>query len=117
MLVAFFHSGDGGVLWNSLPTKEFSGTGGGAFDPLSTTDAYLAYGLVNSPGKNNLYRVTNEGRTMTSVGRLPCNSVYGLVFTSVANGLAACQVSSTQSTDYLLRTSNGGATWRKVSLG
>jgi hypothetical protein len=116
MQVSFFYSGDGGVNWNSLSVKQFAGTGGGAFDPVSSTVAYLAYGLSDSPGPKNLYRVTNDGRTMTAVGKLSCNIVNGLVFTNAMHGLAACDRSNTQATTYLLHTSDGGATWSKVSL-
>jgi hypothetical protein len=116
MQVSFFYSGDSGVNWNILSVKQFSGTGGGAFDPVSSTVAYLAYGLSESPGSKNLYRVTNDGRTMTAVGKLSCNIVNGLVFTNAMNGVAACDRNNTQATTYLLQTSDGGATWSKVRL-
>jgi hypothetical protein len=116
MMVSFFYSGDGGVNWNVLPTYLFSGTGGGAFDPVSSTEAYLAYGLNNSRGAKNFYRVTNDGGTMTAVGILSCTDVIGLAFTNAMNGLAACYSSNTQATSYLLTTSDGGASWSKVSL-
>lgn len=116
MAVSFFYSGDSGVNWNELPVKQFAGTGGGAFDPVSSTVAYLAYGPGDSPGSKNLYRVANDGRTMKAVGKLACNIVNGLVFTNAMHGLAACDRGNTQATTVLLQTSDGGATWSKVSL-
>jgi hypothetical protein len=116
MSVSFFYSGDGGVHWNVLPVVQFAGTGGGAFDPVSSTVGYLAYGPSDTPGAKNLYRITNDGRTMTPVGRLACNIVNGLVFTDTMHGLAACDRGNTQATTYLLQTFDGGATWKKVGL-
>ena len=115
--VLLLDSGDGGTSWNRAPTNQFMGTGGGAFDPVSSDLAYLDYGLTLPSGARNLYRITNSGRTMTAVGRLAGNNVYGLVFTDATHGLAACVRDSTDATTYLLRTSDGGATWRRMSLG
>ncbi len=116
MEVSFFYSSNSGLDWNTLPVERFSGTGGGAFDPVSSTIAYLAYGRENSPSSRNLYRVTNDGRTMSAIGRLRCNIVGGLVFTDALHGLAACDRANTQATTELVRTSDGGVTWGQVSL-
>jgi len=116
MSVSFFYSRDGGVRWNRIPVTQFAGTGGGAFDPVSSTIGYLEYGPSDTPGTKNLYRITDDGRTMTPVGTLACNIVNGLVFTDEMHGLAACDRSNTQATTYLLRTSDGGATWKRVNL-
>jgi hypothetical protein len=115
MMVSFFHSSDGGVIWNALPTDQFSGTGGGAFYPVSSTVAYLAYGLNNSRSSRNFYRVTNEGRTMTAVGKLMCTSIVGMEFTSSMDGLVACYLGNQANTS-LLHTSDGGSTWNTLRL-
>jgi hypothetical protein len=115
MMVSFFYSSDGGVKWNALPTNLFSGTGGGAFDPVSSSVAYLAYGLNDLRGSKNFYRVTDEGRTTTAVGKLSCRSIVGMVFTNSMDGLAACYL-GTQSNTSLLHTSDGGAMWSTVGF-
>lgn len=116
MAVSFFYSGDGGTRWNRIPVSQFMGTGGGAFDPVSSAVAYLDYGLSDTSSSDNLFRVTNDGRTMTAVGKLACDIANGLVFTNVTHGLAACDRSNTGATTHLLGTSDGGATWTKVGL-
>ena len=116
MAVSFFYSGDGGLHWGTIRVGQFSGTGGGAFDPVSSTVGYLDYGFANSSGSENMYRITHEGRSITAVGTLSCNEVTGLVFTDVTQGLAACDRSYTQATTFLMRTSDGGATWSKIVL-
>ena len=114
MAVSFFFSGDGGTRWNRIPVSQFMGTGGGAFDPVSSTVAYLDYGLSDTSSPDNLFRVTNDGRTMTAVGKLACNIANGLAFTDITHGLAACDRGNTSATTHLLRTSDGGATWTRV---
>jgi photosystem II stability/assembly factor-like uncharacterized protein len=114
MDVSFFYSGDAGATWNRiLPAHGFGGTGGGTFDPVSSTVAYIDYGDSNGP--KNLYRITNEGRTGTAVAKLRCNIDSGLVFTDARNGLVACDAKNTNATTYLMRTTDGGVTWTKIS--
>lgn len=115
MLVSFFYSGDAGAHWNSVSRYEFSGTGGGAFDPVSSSLAYLDFGPFTSRAKD-LYRITNSGHTMTPVGNLACRSVNGLVFSDAEHGLAICDENYSVASTYLLRSSDGGATWSKVIL-
>jgi hypothetical protein len=110
MQVSFAHSSDGGNQWTSITQQQFFGTGGGYFDPVSESVAYLDYGQT-SP--RNIYRLTNDGKTATPVGELNCTDV-SLVFTSVSTGVALC---SRNYTDWLLvRTSDGGARWSRVLI-
>jgi len=115
MLVSFYYSGNGGVTWNHLPSRQFAGTGGGYFDPVSSSLAYLVFGLANASGPRNLYRVTNKGLTMTAVGKLKCASVNDLVYTDALHGFAACFQHDTWASSVLLRTSDGGITWGRVN--
>jgi len=115
MLVSFFHSGDAGVHWTSISRYEFSGTGGGAFDPVSSSLAYLNFGPFTSRARD-LYAVTTSGHRMTTVGNLACTSTNGLVFSNAIRGLAICQKNGATSSTYLLRTSDGGRSWTRVSL-
>lgn len=116
MDVSFHYSSDGGVRWQNVPTRQFSGTGGGAFDPVSATLAYFDYGLAAPTGHDNVYRVTDGGRSVVGVGLLKCSDVASLVFTSRSEGLAVCIVNYQASSTVLLRTTDGGAAWTKVSL-
>jgi hypothetical protein len=114
MEVSFAFSGDAGAKWNSVPTNQFMGTGGGFFDPVSSTLAYLDYG-----GSRPLYRVSNAGRTMTKAGRLRCSSVNSsvnaLVFTSERSGLAICVPGDDLSQARMVRTTDAGATWSQIT--
>jgi hypothetical protein len=114
MEVSFYFSDNAGMTWTEVPTKQFMGTGGGYFDPVSATLAYLDYG-----GPLPLYRVSNSGHDMTEVGMLRCSSVNSsvgsLVFTSERSGLAICTPEGNWSSSRLERTTNGGATWNRIS--
>jgi len=117
MLVSFFYSDDAGVHWTSVSRYEYSGTGGGAFDPVSSSLAYLDFGPYSSRAKD-LYSITGSGHQMTPVGNIACSSTNGLIFSDAKNGLAICEQNGTNvpTSTYLLRSSDGGATWIKVSL-
>ena len=110
MDVSFLDSSDGGRIWRSITQHQFSGTGGGAFDPVSSSLAYLDYGL--SYGPPNLFRVSNGGVSETAVGRLSDDS--SLVFTNERDGLAICDQNDS---DFLLaRTTDGGVRWSSEAL-
>lgn len=112
MMADFFYSRDGGVRWSTIPTGLYSNTGGGTFDPVSNTLAYLNYGQsVATPG---LYRITGAGRHLVDVGKLPCASVESFLFSDEAHGLALCLKSAAASSAHLVQTSNGGASWHRV---
>jgi len=113
MEISFFFSDDAGANWTLLPTKQFSGTGGGYFDPVSNSLAYLDYG-----GPRSLYRVTDAGHHMTEVGTLQCSkvdsSVNSMVFISERAGLAICSPEGVGISNRLERTTDGGAKWSRV---
>jgi hypothetical protein len=113
MQVSFFFTDDAGAKWTTVPTKQFMGTGGGYFDPVSATLAYLDYG-----GPRSLYRVSDAGHHMTEVGTLQCSkvnsSVESIVFTSERGGLAICSPEGNWSSNRLERTDEGGTTWSRV---
>jgi hypothetical protein len=116
MDVSFYHSSDGGARWTSISRYEFSGTGGGAFDPVSSSLAYLNFGVFSTRAKD-LFVITDSGHQMTAVGKLACTTTNELVFSDATHGLAICQTdgSNTSTTD-LIRTSDGGRQWSKVSV-
>lgn len=116
MMVSFFFSGDAGVHWINISGFGYAGTGGGYFEPVSRSLAYLDYGRIGPSRPKNLFRITNAGRTSTPAGVLQCDGVYGLVFTDATNGLAVCNRNYKLTSTYLLRTSDGGATWSRVTL-
>ena len=111
MQVQFYYSHDGGVRWTLIdPVSQISGTGGGYFDPVSPNLGYLDVGLLSDA----LYRITNDAHSTERVGTLKCDGVNPLVFTSEAEGLALCG-GNDDPPSRLFRTSNGGATWTRVS--
>ncbi len=112
MMVAFFYSHDAGAQWTTIPTSSFAGTGGGSFDPVSPTLAYLEYGP--SPKRPELYRISNSGRELTKVGKINCSMDLSITFTDRDHGLALCQNNGVTSSEELLRTSNGGTSWQPV---
>lgn len=113
MDVSFFHSSDGGATWSIIPSKQFSGTGGGAFDPVSAGLAYLAYGE-----QGPLDRINSAGRSVTVVGRMVCSSLYSsleyLSFTDATHGLVLCFPGGSWKGERLLRTSDGGVHWTRA---
>jgi hypothetical protein len=114
MQVSFAFSSDAGAEWNQVPTQQFMGTGGGYFDPVSSTLAYLDYG-----GPRDLYRVSDAGRDMTDVGTLQCSEVNSsinvIAFTTRRSGLAICTPQGLWNSARLEQTTNGGATWNRIS--
>jgi photosystem II stability/assembly factor-like uncharacterized protein len=113
MAVSFLYSGDGGTTWNRIPDGQFSGTGGGFFDPVSSSLAFLDFGPADSPGAKNLFRITNDGLSVKAVGKLPCKVADGLVFIDAKHGFAACDQNNTYASTVLLQTSNGGISWKR----
>jgi len=116
MEVSFSYSGDAGAHWISVSRYPYSGTGGGAFDPVSSSLAYLNFGTFTTRA-NDLYVITNSGHKMSAVGNLACTSTDEIDFSNATRGLAICQKNGTvPSTTYLLRTSDGGRRWTKISM-
>jgi hypothetical protein len=110
MQVSFYYSDDGGTRWTLIdPVAQIMGTGGGYFDPVSANLGYLDVGLL----RHDLYRITNDAHSDKFVGTLKCDSPF--VFTDEADGLALCGGYDDPSSR-LLRTTNGGVTWRRVTI-
>jgi hypothetical protein len=109
MLANFQLSTDGGVRWRVIPTPEYANTGGGNFDPVSSSLAYFDQG----PGRKNtkIYRIVNGGRKLTFAGTVNCHESLSYVFTSKAHGLALCLTGPSLSNGQLFSTSSGGASW------
>lgn len=114
MQESFFFSSDAGSSWTQVPQQQFMGTGGGYFDPVSTTLAYLDYGATRP-----LLRISTSGPVATKVGVLSCStinsSVNGLIFTNTRDGLALCLAGDDPAAGRLEKTTNGGRTWTDVS--
>jgi hypothetical protein len=113
MQVSFWHTENGGATWSSAsPAKlQFFGTGGGSFYPITSSLAVLDYGAVATPP--DLYRISQGGALFTPIGEVRCYSASPMFFTNVSDGLMVCGLNSTT---LVRRTSDGGATWRNVSL-
>ena len=110
---SFWHSTNGGRSWSpASPNKfQFSGTGGGAFDPITSNVAVLDFGAVATPP--DLYRISGGGARFTPIGEVRCSSASPMIFTNVSDGLMICGLNLTTS---VRRTSDGGATWENVPL-
>ena len=110
---SFWHSGNGGDTWSpvSPDSFQFMGTGGGAFDPITSQMAVLDFGSVARPP--DLYRVSGGGRRFTPVGEVRCFNASPMAFTSASDGLMMCGLNVTT---VLRRTNDGGATWVTVAL-
>lgn len=115
MLESFFVSTDAGATWQALHGKPFAGTGGGYFDPVSSSLAYLDYGA-----KKPLVRLSDHGRTSTTLGPISCStanaSVRALAFSSKRDGLAICVPNVGNVTGRLEATSDAGVMWHQVEL-
>ncbi|MFI5035361.1 MAG: hypothetical protein ACHQFZ_04055 [Acidimicrobiales bacterium] len=107
---SFWFSANAARSWTYVVTpRPVFGTGGGFFDPVSASLAYLAGGS----SFDTLLRVTNGARDVTAAGRLVCPSLLGLRFTDLDHGLAVC---TAYTLSYLEVTADGGATWRRVAI-
>lgn len=112
MDLQFYYSDDGGARWTLIdPVSQISGTGGGYFDPVSSNLGYLDVGLQN----DDLYRITNDAHSAKFVGTFKCVDVNPLVFTSETEGLALCG-GNYNPPSRIFRTTNGGATWTRVTI-
>jgi hypothetical protein len=115
MQESFAHSNNGGASWSPVSQHQFFGTGGGKFDPVSSSLAYLDYG-----GTGPLVRFSDAARVTTTVGVLSCSttnsSIAGLIFTSMSDGVALCQPEDDAVTGHLEKTSDGGRTWKRVTI-
>ena len=110
MDIQFYYSDDGGARWTLIdPVSQISGTGGAYFDPVSSNLGYLDVGLQH----DDLYRITNDARSATLVGTSKGAEV--LVFTSEADGLALYG-GNYNPPSRIFRTTNGGATWTRVTI-
>jgi len=115
MQESFFFSKDAGASWTQVPQQQFFGTGGGFFDPVTATLAFLDYGATGP-----LVRLTTSPRLALNVGVLSCSkvnsSVDGLIFANARIGLALCFPGDAQAAGRLERTTDGGRAWRYVAL-
>jgi photosystem II stability/assembly factor-like uncharacterized protein len=101
------YSSDAGATWTVNGHALLEHFGLGDFDPISGSAA----DLVNWFAPKDLYRVSDDARSVRAVGRAPrpATGVEVLVFTNARQGLALMRSGP------LLRTENGGRTWRRVS--
>lgn len=112
MQESFWHSTNGGATWSlASPAKyQFFGTGGGSFDPITSSVAVLDYGAAATPP--DLYRISEGGVSFSPIDEVRCSG-ESMLFTNVSDGLMVCRLNSTA---LVRRTNNGGATWEDVSL-
>lgn len=115
MMVSFWHSSDAGARFTSVREPQpFSGTGGGAFAPVSATTAYLDVGGASAK-HDDLFRLTADGTVATPVCDLDLLAVEAMVFTSLEDGVAIGYPSATAA-NVMLITRDGGVHWSKVVL-
>lgn len=116
MMESFLYSGDSGTQWTTVNRYDDAGAGGGYFDPVSSSLAYLDYGQIGPSRPRNLFRITGAGRTSTPVGVLRCSNVGGLVFSDKQHRLAICDANYSPSSTYLARSFDGGRNWSRDTL-
>lgn len=110
MQSTFYRSRNGGFEWAQVPAGQWNGTGGGYFDPVSRSLAFLDYGLRS--GKYSLYRVTDYGSALTGVSTPTCSSIWSLEFVNRSDGLMLC---GSYPSAVLERTIDGGKSWHRVT--
>jgi photosystem II stability/assembly factor-like uncharacterized protein len=118
MSEGFLHSSDGGEHFESIRAAPgFSGTGGGAFEPVSASVAYIDPGAYAIHHPYELYRMTAAGSRIEPVGSIRLDGITSLIFTSDADGIAVgYRQAETRSLFFMLRTSDGGRDWTAISL-
>jgi photosystem II stability/assembly factor-like uncharacterized protein len=118
MMEGLLYSADGGRSWRGVPAGERSGTAGGAFDPVSSSLAYVDRG--STAGTGILDRLTDGSRSVEAVGRLAASNVLALEFTDEQHGMAVVVPQPARDglagPDELLRTTDGGKSWRSSPL-
>ena len=110
MMVSWFRSSDGGAHFTHW--WETSGTGGDAFDPLSSTVAYRYTGIGPAPAYA-LQRTTDGGASFTTVSRLfpDEGSESTLAFSDEEHGYV---LGPGPNGPVLLYTGDGGEHWTTV---
>jgi hypothetical protein len=117
MQVSFLSSSSGGRTWRAVTRYQFFGTGGGAFDPVSSALAFLDYGSEQVTSGADLFRIDGDARA-TPVGRFECSDAATMDFANARIGIALCLSPTPGSTQPALeRTADGGRTWAAVRLG
>jgi hypothetical protein len=115
MQESFAYSRDAGTTWSYFHQNQFFGTGGGHFDPVSATLAFLDYGATRP-----LVRYDGIGPLPTTVGVLSCSkinsSLEALDFTNQSDGIALCQPDDGTTSGRLEVTGDGGHDWTSVSI-
>jgi photosystem II stability/assembly factor-like uncharacterized protein len=112
MMVSWWRTTDGGHRYTSW--WETAGTGGDAFDPLTTTIAYRYTGDVG-PGPPHALELTTDGGThFVAVAHLPFNggSQVELAFVDEEDGFVLGRGEGGHS--LVLFTSDGGRAWQVV---
>jgi hypothetical protein len=110
MQVSFSHSSDGGSTWIPVSQSQFMGTGGGAFDPVTGSVAYLDYG--GAQAKSNFVRLSDGGRVAKTIGELKCTD-DSFIFSTSERGLMVCDENYTRSV--VRTTDDGGVRWTQLA--
>ncbi|HUX05604.1 MAG TPA: hypothetical protein VMV53_11960 [Acidimicrobiales bacterium] len=115
---AIERTSNGGRTWTAVTPPGLGVTGGThwitAFVALSATRAWLAYGGPSSSAHQILETTSDAGRHWSRVGGLP-HAACTLQFTSAADGTCTNAVGAGGSMPIgIYRTSDGGASWRKI---
>lgn len=114
MQVSYYYSASAGRNWTRiLASKQIMGTGGIYFDPVSSDLALLDVGGPSF----DIYRITNSAKGVAVVGRLVSpNAGPTMVFTSGKDALSISSPSRNSAKIVLRSTSNGGTSWRRLTV-
>lgn len=113
MMESFFHSTNGGATWARVPQQAYFGTGGGFFEPVSATLAFVDYG----DDAHRVYRLSEPKGSEAAVGALDCSDVPSVAFADPTAAVAVCErVSGSSSRTLLEITTDAAARWRALAI-
>lgn len=118
MQESFYRSTDAGRTWRAVKQAQYFGTGGGFFDPVTPSSAYLDYGVP----RHVLHRVgPSSTRPLAlrpvKVGPIPCASITSEAFSDSRYGAVICTTNDTAvAPPQLLETRDSGRAWRAAYL-
>ncbi|MGC2485706.1 MAG: hypothetical protein WA359_05655 [Acidimicrobiales bacterium] len=102
---------DSGSSWSVFVRQPHNINAGGIFAMTNTDDFSYVY---TGTATRNIVRLNFDANREHIVGTLQCHSVASMIFVGVGHGYAVCNL--VNGATALDRTTNGGASWRSVSV-
>jgi hypothetical protein len=102
---------DSGSSWSVFVRQPHNIEATGIFALTNTDDFGYTY---TGTAERNIVRLNFGANREHIVGTLRCHSVASMIFMSVSDGYAVCNLVNGATT--LVRTTNGGESWRRVAV-